>query len=201
MNIILQYRSNASSISLGRFDQYMLPVLSGVAEPVAGIAFLQNAAGDRCGSSATILSCCAHQQRRFACRLSDGLYRAARRPGETGRSAVNVLSFLAAGCLPERPSTQAEPWRASSRTHRPPVSCTKTAETIASGTGIPKFFNDEVVVRHFSNRGVSLGCAGLCPWLKRVELSIPGRTYGLRNDIAMFQPAEGHGDRDAGERR
>lgn len=25
MNIILQYESNASSISLGRFDQYMLP--------------------------------------------------------------------------------------------------------------------------------------------------------------------------------
>lgn len=25
MNIILQYESNASSLSLGRFDQYMLP--------------------------------------------------------------------------------------------------------------------------------------------------------------------------------
>lgn len=61
----------------------------------------------------------------------------------------------------------------------------KTAETIRLGTGIPQIFNDEVVVPAFLNRGVSLEDARDYSVVGCVELSIPGRTYGL-HDIAMF---------------
>ncbi len=61
----------------------------------------------------------------------------------------------------------------------------KTAETIRLGTGIPQIFNDEVVVPAFLNRGVSLEDARDYAVVGCVELSIPGRTYGL-HDIAMF---------------
>ncbi|MED5738154.1 pyruvate formate lyase family protein, partial [Enterobacter ludwigii] len=61
----------------------------------------------------------------------------------------------------------------------------KTAETIRFGTGIPQIFNDEVVVPAFLNRGVSLEDARDYSVVGCVELSIPGRTYGL-HDIAMF---------------
>ena len=37
MNIILQYESNASSLSLGRFDQYMLPFYQASLNPAAKI--------------------------------------------------------------------------------------------------------------------------------------------------------------------
>ncbi|VTR25817.1 4-hydroxyphenylacetate decarboxylase large subunit [Serratia fonticola] len=59
----------------------------------------------------------------------------------------------------------------------------KTAETIRLGTGIPQIFNDEVVVPAFLNRGVSLEDARDYAVVGCVELSIPGRTYGL-HDIA-----------------
>ena len=61
----------------------------------------------------------------------------------------------------------------------------KTAETIRLGTGIPQIFNDEVVIPAFLNRGVSLEDARDYSVVGCVELSIPGRTYGL-HDIAMF---------------
>lgn len=61
----------------------------------------------------------------------------------------------------------------------------KTAETIRLGTGIPQIFNDEVVVPAFLNRGVKLEDARDYSVVGCVELSIPGRTYGL-HDIAMF---------------
>ncbi len=61
----------------------------------------------------------------------------------------------------------------------------KTAETIRLGTGIPQIFNDEVVIPAFLNRGVSLEDARDYSVVGCVELSIPGKTYGL-HDIAMF---------------
>ena len=61
----------------------------------------------------------------------------------------------------------------------------KTAETVRLGTGIPQIFNDEVIIPAFLNRGVSLEDARDYSVVGCVELSIPGRTYGL-HDIAMF---------------
>jgi pyruvate formate-lyase/glycerol dehydratase family glycyl radical enzyme len=61
----------------------------------------------------------------------------------------------------------------------------ETAETIRIGTGIPQVFNDEGAIPAFLNRGVSLEDARDYAVVGCVELSIPGKTYGL-HDIAMF---------------
>jgi len=102
----------------------------------------------------------------------------------TGRSAVNTLSFL---CLDAYQDVQLpQPnlgVRVNALIDRPFL--LKTAETIRLGTGIPQIFNDEVVVPAFLNRGVSLEDARDYAVVGCVELSIPGRTYGL-HDIAMF---------------
>ena len=103
---------------------------------------------------------------------------------ETGRSAVNVLSFL---CLDAYQNIRLPQPNLGVRVNefidRPFL--LKTAETIRLGTGIPQIFNDEVVVPAFLNRGVSLEDARDYAVVGCVELSIPGRTYGL-HDIAMF---------------
>ncbi len=103
---------------------------------------------------------------------------------DTGRSAVNVLSFL---CLDAYQNVQLPQPNLGVRVNelidRPFLR--KTAETIRLGTGIPQIFNDEVVVPAFLNRGVSLEDARDYAVVGCVELSIPGRTYGL-HDIAMF---------------
>jgi formate C-acetyltransferase len=103
---------------------------------------------------------------------------------ETGRSAVNVLSFL---CLDAYQNIRLPQPNLGVRVNefidRPFL--LKTAETIRLGTGIPQIFNDEVVVPAFLNRGVSLEDARDYSVVGCVELSIPGRTYGL-HDIAMF---------------
>lgn len=118
---------------------------------------------------------------------------------ETGRSAVNVLSFLALDAyqnvrLPQ-PNLGV---RVNELIDRPFLH--KTAETIRLGTGIPQIFNDEVVVPAFLNRGVSLEDARDYAVVGCVELSIPGRHLWAAR-YCDVQPAEGHGDRDAGERR
>lgn len=66
-----------------------------------------------------------------------------------------------------------------------PAFLKKTAETIRLGTGIPQIFNDEVIVPGFLNRGVSLEDARDYSVVGCVELSLPGKTYGL-HDIALF---------------
>ncbi len=103
---------------------------------------------------------------------------------ENGRSAVNVLSFA---CLDAYQNVRLPQPNLGVRVNelidRPFLR--KTAETVRLGTGIPQIFNDEVVVPAFLNRGVSLEDARDYAVVGCVELSIPGRTYGL-HDIAMF---------------
>ncbi len=62
----------------------------------------------------------------------------------------------------------------------------KVAETIKLGTGMPQLFNDEIIIPGFLNRGgISLEDARDYAVVGCVELSIPGKTYGL-HDIALF---------------
>ncbi len=184
MNIILQYESNASSLSLGRFDQYMLPFYQHSISHGESPAFLKELLESlwvKCNDIVLLRS--ASSARYFAgfptgyTILLGGLT-------ETGRSAVNVLSFLCLDayqnvCLPQ-PNLGV---RVNELIDRPFL--LKTAETIRMGTGIPQIFNDEVVVPAFLNRGVSLEDARDYAVVGCVELSIPGKTYGL-HDIAMF---------------
>lgn len=184
MNIILQYESNASSLSLGRFDQYMLPFYQHSLSHGEQPAFLKELLESLWVKCNDIVLLRSTSSARYFAGFPTGYTILLGGLTETGRSAVNVLSFLCLDayqsiCLPQ-PNLGV---RVNELIDRPFL--LKTAETIRLGTGIPQIFNDEVVVPAFLNRGVSLEDARDYAVVGCVELSIPGKTYGL-HDIAMF---------------
>lgn len=78
MNIILQYESNASSLSLGRFDQYMLPFYQASLTQGEDPAFLKELLESlwvKCNDIVLLRSTSSALFRRFPYRL----YRTARR--------------------------------------------------------------------------------------------------------------------------
>ncbi|EML7082077.1 formate C-acetyltransferase [Klebsiella oxytoca] len=184
MNIILQYESNASSISLGRFDQYMLPYYQASLNRGQDPQFLQELLESLWVKCNDIVLLRSTNSARYFAGFPTGYTALLGGLTETGRSAVNILSFLSLDAyqnvrLPQ-PNLGV---RVNELIDRPFLR--KTAETIRLGTGIPQIFNDEVVIPAFLNRGVSLEDARDYSVVGCVELSIPGRTYGL-HDIAMF---------------
>lgn len=184
LNIILQYESNASSLSLGRFDQYMLPFYQHSLSHGEQPAFLKELLESLWVKCNDIVLLRSTSSARYFAGFPTGYTILLGGLTETGRSAVNVLSFLCLDayqsiCLPQ-PNLGV---RVNELIDRPFL--LKTAETIRLGTGIPQIFNDEVVVPAFLNRGVSLEDARDYAVVGCVELSIPGKTYGL-HDIAMF---------------
>lgn len=184
MNIILQYESNASSLSLGRFDQYMLPFYQTSLNQGQDPAFLKELLESLWVKCNDIVLLRSTSSARYFAGFPTGYTILLGGLTETGRSAVNVLSFL---CLDAYQNIRLPQPNLGVRVNefidRPFL--LKTAETIRLGTGIPQIFNDEVVVPAFLNRGVSLEDARDYAVVGCVELSIPGRTYGL-HDIAMF---------------
>ncbi|CAH5190880.1 formate C-acetyltransferase [Klebsiella oxytoca] len=184
MNIILQYESNASSISLGRFDQYMLPYYQASLNRGQDPRFLQELLESLWVKCNDIVLLRSTSSARYFAGFPTGYTALLGGLTESGRSAVNILSFLSLDAyqnvrLPQ-PNLGV---RVNELIDRPFLR--KTAETIRLGTGIPQIFNDEVVIPAFLNRGVSLEDARDYSVVGCVELSIPGRTYGL-HDIAMF---------------
>lgn len=184
MNIILQYESNASSLSLGRFDQYMLPFYQTSLTQGEDAAFLKELLESLWVKCNDIVLLRSTSSARYFAGFPTGYTALLGGLTENGRSAVNVLSFL---CLDAYQSVQLPQPNLGVRTNAliDTPFLMKTAETIRLGTGIPQIFNDEVVVPAFLNRGVSLEDARDYSVVGCVELSIPGRTYGL-HDIAMF---------------
>jgi formate C-acetyltransferase len=184
MNIILQYESNASSLSLGRFDQYMLPFYQASLNQGQDPEFLKELLESLWVKCNDIVLLRSTSSARYFAGFPTGYTILLGGLTETGRSAVNVLSFL---CLDAYQNIRLPQPNLGVRVNefidRPFL--LKTAETIRLGTGIPQIFNDEVVVPAFLNRGVSLEDARDYAVVGCVELSIPGRTYGL-HDIAMF---------------
>lgn len=184
MNVILQYESNASSLSIGRFDQYMLPFYQASLTQGADPAFLKEVLESLWVKCNDVVLLRSTSSARYFAGFPTGYTALLGGLTENGRSAVNVLSFL---CLDAYQSIQLPQPNLGVRVNefidRPFL--LKTAETIRLGTGIPQIFNDEVVVPAFLNRGVSLEDARDYAVVGCVELSIPGKTYGL-HDIAMF---------------
>lgn len=184
MNIILQYESNASSLSLGRFDQYMLPFYQASLNQGQDPAFLKELLESLWVKCNDIVLLRSTSSARYFAGFPTGYTILLGGLTETGRSAVNVLSFL---CLDAYQNIRLPQPNLGVRVNEfiDRSFLLKTAETIRLGTGIPQIFNDEVVVPAFLNRGVSLEDARDYAVVGCVELSIPGRTYGL-HDIAMF---------------
>lgn len=184
MNIILQHESNASSLSLGRFDQYMLPFYQTSLNRGQDPVFLQELLESLWVKCNDIVLLRSSSSARYFAGFPTGYTALLGGLSETGRSAVNVLSFLALDAYQKVRLPQPNLGvRVNELIDRPFLR--KTAETIRLGTGIPQVFNDEVVIPAFLNRGVSLEDARDYAVVGCVELSIPGRTYGL-HDIAMF---------------
>lgn len=184
MNVILQYESNASSLSIGRFDQYMLPFYQASLSQGEEPAFLKEILESLWVKCNDVVLLRSTSSARYFAGFPTGYTALLGGLTENGRSAVNMLSFL---CLDAYQSVQLPQPNLGVRVNelidRPFL--LKTAETIRLGTGIPQIFNDEVVVPAFLNRGVSLEDARNYAVVGCVELSIPGKTYGL-HDIAMF---------------
>ncbi|WP_407226551.1 formate C-acetyltransferase [Enterobacter roggenkampii] len=184
MNVILQYESNASSLSIGRFDQYMLPFYQASLSQGDDPAFLKELLESLWVKCNDVVLLRSTSSARYFAGFPTGYTALLGGLTESGRSAVNVLSFL---CLDAYQSVQLPQPNLGVRVNELIDSpfLLKTAETIRLGTGIPQIFNDEVVVPAFLNRGVSLEDARDYAVVGCVELSIPGKTYGL-HDIAMF---------------
>nr|WP_318384521.1 formate C-acetyltransferase [uncultured Enterobacter sp.] len=184
MNVILQYESNASSLSLGRFDQYMLPFYQASLSQGEEASFLHELLASLWIKCNDVVLLRSTSSARYFAGFPTGYTALLGGLTENGRSAVNVLSFL---CLDAYQDVQLPQPNLGVRINDriEGAFLQKTAETIRLGTGIPQIFNDEVVIPAFLNRGVSLEDARDYAVVGCVELSIPGRTYGL-HDIAMF---------------
>ena len=184
MNIILQYESNASSISLGRFDQYMWPFYQASLAKSEDPAFLKELLASLWVKCNDIVLLRSTSSARYFAGFPSGYTILLGGLNEIGHSAVNALSTLCLDAYQEIRLPQPNLGvRINELIDRQFL--IKTAETVRLGTGIPQIFNDEVIIPAFLNRGVSLEDARDYSVVGCVELSIPGRTYGL-HDIAMF---------------
>lgn len=184
VSVALQHESNASSLSLGRADQYLLPYYR--ASVAAGATPAQVRELLQCFylKCNTVVFVRSTESAKFFAGFPTGYNLVVGGVDAEGNDASNELSEL---LLDVQRDTRLPQPNLSLRIHRatPERLLHKAAEIVRLGDGIPQSFNDEVNVRAFTNRGVSLADARDYAVVGCVELSIPGRMYGL-HDISMF---------------
>ena len=183
-SIVLQMESNASSISLGRIDQYLYPYYKKDIEKGESKEKLKEYLEAFYIKTNDIVLLRSEHSAKFFAGFPSGYTALLGGVSIYGQSAVNELSYL---CLEAYQDTRLPQPNLGVRVNEiePKKFIKKTCETIALGTGIPQLFNDEVVIPSFLSRGVSLEDARDYSVVGCVELSIPGKTYGL-HDIAML---------------
>lgn len=182
--VILQYESNASSLSLGGFDKYMYPFYKSDIErgiPESSLRELLLCFWIKTNDVVLIRS---RNSAKYFAGFPTGYTITLGGLTDNGRSAVNELSYLALDTYQDILLPQPNLGVRVNELIEPSF-LNKTAETIRLGSGIPQIFNDEVIVPGFLNRGVSIEDARDYSVVGCVELSIPGKTYGL-HDIALF---------------
>lgn len=103
MNVILQYESNASSLSIGRFDQYMLPFYQASLSQGDDPAFLKELLESLWVKCNDVVLLRSTSSARYFAGFPTGYTALLGGLTESGRSAVNVLSFL---CLDAYQSVQ-----------------------------------------------------------------------------------------------
>lgn len=184
ISIIAQYESNASSLSLGRFDQYMYKFYKHDIEKGVSPEKIRELLECLWIKTNDVVLIRSAASAKYFAGFPTGYTVALGGLKYNGRSAVNELSHLCLDTyhdiLLPQPNLAV---RINELTERDFLNL--TVETIKLGTGIPQVFNDEVIVPGFLNRGVSLEDARDYAVVGCVELSIPGKTYGL-HDIALF---------------
>jgi formate C-acetyltransferase len=183
--VLLQIESNASSFSLGRLDQYLLPYLERDLE--SGALTLPEAqellefVWLKCNEIVLLRS--SSSARYFAgfpigFNITTG--------GQTvdGRDATNVLSFMCLRAQADLSMTQ--PNLSIRIHHNSPQDFLETAAFVISrGSGMPQVFNDEVIVPAQMHRGIAPEDAMNYAVVGCVELSTPGKALGW-SDAAMF---------------
>jgi len=184
LSVILQYESNASSLSLGGFDKYMYPFYDNDLKKGIPDEILREILECLWIKTNDVVLIRSSNSAKYFAGFPTGYTITLGGLTENGRSAVNKLSYIALDTYQDIRLPQPN---LSVRINEliQPAFLKKTAETIRLGTGIPQIFNDEVIIPGFLNRGVSLEEARDYSVVGCVELSLPGKTYGL-HDIALF---------------
>lgn len=183
-SIVGQYESNASSLSLGRMDQYMYPFYQNSLNKGISQAFMYEVLGDFYIKTNDVVLLRSESSAKCFAGFPTGYTVVLGGLDEYGNTSVNPLSYIMLDLYHEVLLPQPN---LSVRMNEliPRRFLLKTCETIRLGTGIPQLFNDEVCVPAFLSKGVSLDDARDYATVGCVETSIPGRTYGL-HDIALF---------------
>lgn len=184
MCVILQYESNASSISLGRFDQYMWPYYQASLDKGESPAALKELIETLWVKMNDVVLLRSASSAKFFAGFPTGYTIVLGGQNALGHDAQTPLSTL---CLDAYQSILLPQPNLGVRLHERMgrAFLLKAAETIRIGTGIPQVFNDEGIIPAQLNRGATLDDARDYAVVGCVELSIPGKTYGL-HDIAMF---------------
>lgn len=184
MCVVLQHESNASSISLGRADQYLLPYFYTSLNSGVPISDLRELLQCFFLKTNTIVFVRSKASAEFFAGFPTGYNLVIGGIDSKGADASNELSYL---LLDVQKDTRLPQPNLSLRIHStsPDKLLHKTAEVIRLGDGIPQCFDDEINIPAFERRGVTKEDACDYAVVGCVELSIPGRMYGL-HDISMF---------------
>ncbi|NBK98052.1 MAG: formate C-acetyltransferase [Erysipelotrichia bacterium] len=179
--VIFQHESNASSISVGRFDQYMYPFYQ---KEKANTAFIKELLDCLYLKFNSIVAIRSSESAKFFAGFPIGYTLMVGGVDKDGRDASNEFSEY---LLQLHKDIQLPQPNLSVRVNETtPYSLLKeAAKTIRLGNGLPQIFNDEANILAYVNRGVDLHDARDYAVVGCVELSIPAKTYGL-HDIAMF---------------
>ncbi len=182
--VVLQHESNASSLSLGRMDQYLYPYYKASKEQGMKEEEIRELLTCFYLKTNTIVAIRSTESARFFAGFPIGYNLVVSGCDAEGNDVTNELSYL---LLDLQKDTRLPQPNLSVRmgSNTPNDLLVKSGEIIRLGDGLPQVFNDEVNIPAFINRGISPDDAADYAVVGCVELSIPGRMYGL-HDISMF---------------
>lgn len=182
--LVCEHESNASSISLGRVDQYLWPLYQASKAAGTNDEAIREWLQDFYLKCNTIVFARSTESAKFFAGFPSGFNIVVGGVDAMGQDATNELSSL---LLDVQNDTRLPQPNFSLRMHaQTPASLLhEAAQVIRLGDGMPQVFNDEVNILAFVNRGISLEDARDYGVVGCVELSIPGAMYGL-HDISMF---------------
>ena len=183
-NIALQFESNASSISCGRFDQWMLPFYKNDLAAGVPIDDIKDTLRMLWIKMNDVVLLRSRESAKYFGGFPTGYTIILGGLTSEGYGADNELSRLILDTFDDIRLPQPNLGvRINERLSRSFIS--RVAGTIKLGTGIPHLFNDEVIIPGLLSRGIKLEDARDYSIVGCVEISIPGKMYGL-HDIAMF---------------
>ena len=182
--VALMHESNASSLSLGRADQYLWPYYEASLAAGESPELIRELIQCLYLKLNTIIAVRSTESARFFACFPICFNLVVGGVDETGADASNELSHL---LLDVQRDTRLPQPNLSMRVHAhtPETLLREACDVIRLGDGLPQLFNDEANIGAFINRGVAEADARDYAIVGCVELSIPGRMYGL-HDISMF---------------